>query len=311
MIAAETDRARLFELRIAAAVSRLTDAERAELQHLEPLHPDIDAASVAASVAALLEAEAPPVELPDHLRTAIVDAADRYFGHERSTDDVLNFVPRDATVESGEVHHVSVARGWRRHAVAGWLAAAAVGALALTLWWTRGDRPAADIPLATNDQPSPAQPAPPRADAEPGPAARPGAGVETDAPSIEEAARNLRAQRFNLVRAWRAGTDPAGRAVTGDVVWDGNGQQGFARFIGLPQNDPTREQYQLWIFDASRDERFPVDGGVFNVDKDGTVVVKIDPKVRVNSPTMFAVTVEQPGGVVVSDRSRLVATAPI
>ena len=100
-------------------------------------------------------------------------------------------------------------------------------------------------------------------------------------------------------------------AVTGEVVWDGNGQRGFARFVGLPRNDPTKEQYQLWIFDATRDERFPVDGGVFDVEQDGTVVVRIQPKVSINAPTLFAVTVEEPGGVVVSDRSRLVATAPI
>ncbi|HPF26743.1 MAG TPA: anti-sigma factor [Steroidobacteraceae bacterium] len=308
MIAADSDRARLFELRIAAAIERLSDAERAELQRLEPLHPDIDAASVAATVAALLEMSAPPAELPDHLRATVVSAADRYFGHERSPDDVTAFVPRDATTEPSQVHHLSVAKGWRRNAVTGWLAAAALGAVALGLWWTRdGSTPEAVVAVAEQQPRIPADVTRPSS-AEPGPVGRPAAAGE---PSVEEEARNLRAQRFNLVRAWRSGSDAAGRTVTGDVVWDGNNQRGFARFIGLPQNDPTKEQYQIWIFDAYRDERFPVDGGVFDVGKDGTVVVRIDPKVPVNTPTMFAVTVEKPGGVVVSDRSRLVATAPI
>ena len=308
MIAADSDRARLFELRIEAALGTLSNGERAELQTLEPLHRDIDAASVAASIAAMLEAAAPPADLPDHLRASVVSAADRYFGHERSADDVETFVPRDATVETGEVHHLRVARDWRRP-VAGWLAAAALGAVALALWWDRTDTlidaPVAAVPIRPPN-PNDVDPPTPR---EPGPRDR--SPAEEVTPSVEEEARNLRAQRFNLVRAWRAGTDPTGRAVTGEVVWDGNGQRGFARFVGLPRNDPTKEQYQLWIFDAARDERFPVDGGVFDVEQDGTVVVRIQPKVSINAPTLFAVTVEEPGGVVVSDRSRLVATAPI
>jgi len=31
------------------------------------------------------------------------------------------------------------------------------------------------------------------------------------------------------------------------------------RFSGLPANDPQQEQYQLWIFDASRGEDYPID----------------------------------------------------
>ena len=74
-------------------------------------------------------------------------------------------------------------------------------------------------------------------------------------------------------------------------------------------NDPTKTQYQLWIFDKTRDDRFPVDGGVFDVGADGEVIVKISPKLFVNEPVLFAVTVEAPGGVVVSKRERIVVTA--
>ena len=78
------------------------------------------------------------------------------------------------------------------------------------------------------------------------------------------------------------------------------------RFAGLAPNDPTREQYQLWIFDKDRPAETPVDGGVFDVDPaTGEVVIAIDPKVRVTDATMFAVTVEKPGGVVVSKRERI------
>jgi anti-sigma-K factor RskA len=78
------------------------------------------------------------------------------------------------------------------------------------------------------------------------------------------------------------------------------------RFENLRLNEPNAEQYQLWIFDGSRDERFPVDGGVFNVTvREGEVVVPIHAKLPVRVPLSFAVTVEHTGGVVVSDRSRV------
>ena len=82
------------------------------------------------------------------------------------------------------------------------------------------------------------------------------------------------------------------------------------RFSGLQANAPTDFQYQLWIFDAERDERFPVDGGVFDIPVgQDEVVVPIDARLPVGEATLFAVTVEAPGGVVVSDRSRIAVVA--
>ena len=69
-------------------------------------------------------------------------------------------------------------------------------------------------------------------------------------------------------------------------------------------NDPSQSQYQLWIFDGTR-EKHPVDGGVFDVNEAGEVVIPIDPKLPVGQPTLFAITVERPGGVVVSDQGRI------
>jgi hypothetical protein len=109
--------------------------------------------------------------------------------------------------------------------------------------------------------------------------------------------------------AWSATKDPAGTAASGDVVWSATKQKGFMRFKGLAPNDPTKTQYQLWIFDKNRDEKFPVDGGVFDVGSNGEVIVAISPKLQVTDPTLFAVTVELPGGVVVSKRERIVVTA--
>ena len=130
---------------------------------------------------------------------------------------------------------------------------------------------------------------------------------------LAEAAANKK----RIVQAsWKATSDPAAQGASGDVVFDPDTQRGFMRFHGLAANDRTREQYQLWIFDAQQDERFPIDGGVFDVaggaatdPKTGDVVVPIVAKIRVVEPKLFAVTVEKPGGVVVSKRERIVVTA--
>jgi anti-sigma-K factor RskA len=77
-------------------------------------------------------------------------------------------------------------------------------------------------------------------------------------------------------------------------------------FRGLASNDASAEQYQLWIFDRNQSDAHPIDGGVFDVPAGvDEVIVPIDAKIDVSEAWQFAVTVEQPGGVVVSDRSRL------
>lgn len=130
--------------------------------------------------------------------------------------------------------------------------------------------------------------------------------------SPSEQRAQLLASGHALVRSsWTAGGDASGTAVQGDVVWDPQSQTGFMRFVGLRPNLPSQEQYQLWIFDAARDERYPVDGGVFNVSSEGEVIVPIDARLRVSTVTLFAVTVERPGGVVVSSRERIAALAKI
>ena len=107
------------------------------------------------------------------------------------------------------------------------------------------------------------------------------------------------------------GEQEAETAMLGDVRWSQAEQGGLMRLTGLAPNDPAESQYQLWIFDADRDERYPVDGGVFDVPASGKAVVPFAPRVPVGRATLFAVSVERPGGVVVSDRSRLPATAKV
>lgn len=102
---------------------------------------------------------------------------------------------------------------------------------------------------------------------------------------------------------WGPGGDPTGSDAKGRVVWSQSAQAGFMVFDDLAVNDARVEQYQLWIFDDARDH--PVDGGVFDVRDASGEVVPITAKLPVTTPTLFAVTVERPGGVVVSSKERI------
>lgn len=97
----------------------------------------------------------------------------------------------------------------------------------------------------------------------------------------------------------------------GEVVWSDSRNEGYMIFEGLPPNNPSQEQYQLWVFDATRPEATPVDGGVFDIDESGRVIVPITTKIRVRQAAAFAVTVEEPGGVVVSSRDRIATLAAV
>jgi hypothetical protein len=115
-----------------------------------------------------------------------------------------------------------------------------------------------------------------------------------------------------LQASFSATADPASKAATGDVVWSPSEQKGFMRFHGLAANDRSASQYQLWIFDDLQDERYPIDGGVFDVDPStGDVLVAIHAKIAVAKARAFVITVEKPGGVVVSKRERVVLAAKI
>jgi len=100
---------------------------------------------------------------------------------------------------------------------------------------------------------------------------------------------------------WAPSEIPAFNRVSGDVVWNNTLQQGYLRLVGMPANDPTISQYQLWIVDPERDAN-PIDGGVFDVlNGNREVIIPIDAKLDVLDPEAFAITREQPGGVVVSN----------
>ncbi|MEM6471972.1 MAG: anti-sigma factor, partial [Planctomycetota bacterium] len=135
--------------------------------------------------------------------------------------------------------------------------------------------------------------------------------VEQDAPiSLVDRRSDLLSKTGITQVSWSPGKTELANEVTGDVVWDPSSQTGFMTFNGLPINDPTVEQYQLWIIDPERDDE-PVDGGVFDITSAGESVVAINAKLNVIQPAAFAITIEKPGGVVVSTQERLPLLASV
>jgi anti-sigma-K factor RskA len=97
--------------------------------------------------------------------------------------------------------------------------------------------------------------------------------------------------------------------LSGEVIWNDEKQEGYMSLKNLAVNDPTQNQYQLWIVDPERDE-LPVDGGVFNItEKDGKQIIPIRNALAINKPVAFVITLEQPGGVVKSKQEVVVALA--
>ncbi len=311
----DIERARLLEHAVESAVGGLSREEWLELRRQVGTAALDQDDSLERAAAAIELARQPKLEpMPRSVASAVGADADRYFAPRRTVPSTLHGESRPAWFVYG-----------------GWIAAAAsfVAAVGLVLL----NRPATSPevrPLVAMDVAEPdgeAEAAGPAGNN--GPRSGTGAAGETSDPGASAGAgipagdvadlidlaaqrRALASQRFVLQRNWAPAGDPAGREVTGDVVWDARTQSGYLRFVGLRRNDPSGEQYQLWIFDGRRDDRYPIDGGVFDVRTVGEdVIVPIRAALPVGSPRAFAVTIERPGGVVVSDRSRVVVIARV
>jgi anti-sigma-K factor RskA len=141
-------------------------------------------------------------------------------------------------------------------------------------------------------------------------AGRPGSTPEPGTPpTVAEARVALLGLSETVQTPWGDSAWEEFDDVQGDVVWNDDLQEGYLRLANMPANDPTRTQYQLWIVDPARDEE-PVDGGVFDIPPGAReVVVPIQAKLPVRSPAAFAITREQPGGVVVSEGPLLVVAS--
>jgi hypothetical protein len=235
----------------------------------------------AAAIALAGSANAPP--LPPDLARRVARQAEQHFGAVAGADK-----PIDIAAARSAAAARAPAAGPRSGAY-GWLAAAACLVLAVVAW----NRP---------------PPQPPTVQVSPSPAGVPPPAAPPAPPTPAEERAALLAKADSLKVTFGATKDPAAHGVSGDVVWDPATQRGFVRLAGLAPNDPSIHQYQLWIFDAGRDKRYPVDGGVFDIPANAAeVVLPIRAALPVLSPKAFAVTIEKPGGVVVSGREHVVA----
>lgn len=230
------------------------------------------------------------VPLPANLRTRI--------------DDLAQTIRNENSDQPGrrQGDSPSTANRARRSSPVAWLAAAACLLLAL-FGWLRPLKPARPPVIVT-------MPATPPVAVPPVRIAPPAMTIPPPTPSEERAA--LLAQPGTVRLTLASTKDPAAQGVSADVIWDPATQQGFLHIAGLKPNDAAQQQYQAWIFDAARDKRYPLTAGLFNVPADATeVVVPLHTELPVQQAKAFAVTLEQPGGVVVPALRHVIALGTV
>ncbi len=268
----------LLDLLAERALGSLSTADEARLAELLEAaglkdNEDMDLAVAAAMNAFAASEEASAAEdAPAGLRDKLMADADQFFGGEQPSATVTDIEAARSKRES----EASAAEAVPASSYSGRIGWAVAAMLAVVVMFVL--RPGDEIPV------------------EPFDAVTARAELIADAPGT-------------TVIEWATPDIPAYKAVTGDVAWNDERQEGYLRLVGMPMNDPSISQYQLWIVDPDRDAN-PVDGGVFDVpDGAGEIVIPIDAKLIVSNPDAFAITREQPGGVVVSDGPLLIVAA--
>ncbi|MBK9163211.1 MAG: anti-sigma factor [Acidobacteria bacterium] len=271
----------LLDLLVKQATVGLTEEESRELKQLDTQGigsidgPAFELAAAALSIASLDKFE----PMPQHVEARILLDADRFFAEQSS--------PVAAASSAAEKRPTADenTQGW---SVWNWLpwgiAAAASVALAVNV--------ATDNPTPTLVQ----QPTP---------------QVEQKLTPAQERDQLLASARDVIKATWAPGNVKEIVQIGGEVVWSDEKQAGYMTFKGLPANDPNKETYQLWIFEENQGDKTPIDGGVFDVNANGEVIVPISAKLKAKNPALFAITIEKPGGVVVSKREKIAAAAKI
>lgn len=289
------DQERLLDLLTEREIYGLNEEKQRELEQLIKTYPEWEDDETLALTATAITLSAVKTDepMPASLKSKILADSEKFFSSQEYSGKVLDFnskTKRKPPVENET--EISLGNGQRKMSFwnwAGWVAAtAACVALAINLWTTRKPNEIVRTPPVQQNSPTPAP------------------------PSLAEQRQQLLATAPDAVRSsWTDFNPKKPYNVQGDVVWSNSLQKGYIRFQNLPVNDKTRETYQLWIFDANQNAKTPVDGGVFDVNENGEVIVPIDAKIQVGKPTMFAVTAEKPGGVVVSELGKVMAVAKV
>lgn len=279
----EQEKEKMLELLSDNAVFGLTETELAELAELEKNFPEFSDESLelsAASVGMLnLDTSEP---MPAHLRTKIASDAEKYFASRNAEVSVSEPKAEEDFQKTFAFEPKKSVWSWLGWAVA----AAACVVLAVNIYTTR--QSSTDIAKTT-----------------PTPTATP--QIKLTATQERE---QLLASAKDVVQSTWGDLDPKKpQNLQGDVVWSNSAQKGFVRFSNLPVNDKTKETYQVWIFDENQKQ--PIDGGIFDANEAGEIIIPIDARLKVQKPKMFAVTAEKPGGVVVSPLEKVMAVAKV
>ncbi len=278
---------KLFDLLTEKAVNGLNEENTKELEDLLKIFPEWQDDESFALTAAAVNLSAIPSgeEMPTHLKSKILADSEKYFVEQNNRGKVLSFEPKH---KPHETENVAEPGFFERLFSANWLgwavAGAACVALALNLLLMRPQTP---VIVQTPPQVTPTAP-----------------------PTLTQQREQLLASTNDVVtRSWSDFDPKKPRSVEGDVVWSNSQQKGFVRFRGLPVNDKSKETYQLWVFDSN--QKNPVSGGIFDANENGEIVIPIDAELKIQKPTMFAVTAEKAGGVVVSELGKVMVVAKV
>jgi anti-sigma-K factor RskA len=215
--------------------------------------------------------------LPAHLQAKILADADRILDTPREAVRQVSYTPPTTPKASFWDFNWATGLGWAA-------AAAACLALGINIWLTRVQPP----PQQVQNPP-----------------------LEERLTPAQMRQRLIDAGGDVIKAAWTVGNDKDVKEISGDIVWSDTKQAGYMRLRGLPANDTNKQTYQLWIFDETQDPKTPIDGGTFDIGDDGDVIIPVNAKLKASKPKMFAVTVERPGGVVVSKREKIAAIAKV
>ncbi len=272
----------LFDLLTKKAVYGLDAEETERLNELDPGTAELEFHSLEMTAAAISMVDFSGTEpMPAHLFSKIAGEADKYVGD----DDAVVDSPLPHSYRNGVVEDSRPIMSWLGWF--GWAAAAAACiALAVNIWFTRPQTPverAKTLPVETPFIFTPAE--------------------------MREKMLNSTPDVIKANLA--AGNVKELKEISGDIVWSDEKQAGYMRLRGLPVNDVSKETYQVWLFDKTQDKATPIDGGTFDVTSAGEVVIPINAKLEADDPAMFAITVEKPGGVVVSKREKIAALAKV
>ena len=273
---------KLRDLLADRATVGLSEEEASQLDELLGSLDEAESFELAAAAIALAETKMEP--LPAGLEAKLARSADEYFG---SAKEEIHESIHDQPTQAFKWEEPKPSRSFFDWF--GWAAAAmACVALGFTIFFYQ-------------DQITDLQ-------------ARVGqlSATPTPSPSLAELRDRMKASGGPIAQAeWTKGNVKETEGVTGEVVWSDAEQKGYMTFRGLPVNDANLQAYQLWMFEDANLEPYPKDGGVFNVTANGEVIIPINAKLRTVNPKAFAITIEKPGGVVVSDRTKIALLAPV